>query len=77
MFGPLLKIWENYELYIYPYIRDAKFINMLEDLIKKNHKNNLSNLFDVLHYFFSSSVIFEDHHNEHWYKNLISKISHL
>ncbi len=77
IFGQLDKIWREYEIYLFPYIKAAKALSMIEDIINKNHKNNLDNIFHVLNCFFRGDQIFPDNVTEGWNKELTLKLNHL
>jgi hypothetical protein len=61
IFGLLDKIWKDYEIYLYPYIKAIKGLSIIEDVIKKTHFNNLSNIFHVLSCFFKNESVFPDY----------------
>jgi hypothetical protein len=77
IFSMLDKIWKDYEVYLYPYIKEIKRISILEDVIKKTHHNNLCNIFHVLSCFFNSQQAFAESNNENWNKDLQLKLNHL
>jgi hypothetical protein len=72
------KIWENFEIYLFPYAKSAKGINLIEDMIKKTQNNNINNVFKMLDWFFKGEDTFpEAGSSEQWNKELTAKLGHL
>jgi hypothetical protein len=59
-FGNIEKIWRDFEVNLFPYSKSVKAIVIIEDVIKKTHKNNLDNVFHVLGAFFNGRPVFPD-----------------
>lgn len=48
----LEKVWKDYEIYLFPYVKQVKGLSIIEDVIRKTHKTNLDNVFHVMNCFF-------------------------
>jgi hypothetical protein len=59
IFGQLTtKIWNDLDVHLYPYIKSAKVLAIIDELIMKTHKVNLENVIQVLKCFFDGSEPF-------------------
>ncbi len=59
IFGQLTaKIWRDLDVHLYPYIKSAKALAIIDELIKKTHKVNLENVIQVVRSFFDGSEPF-------------------
>ena len=52
------KIWNNLDVHLYPYIKSAKVLAIIDELIMKMHKVNLENVIQGLISFFDGSEPF-------------------
>lgn len=41
--GPMLKVWEQKETYLFPYVAKTKMITIIEEGLNKMHKINIQN----------------------------------
>lgn len=60
IFGMIDKIWKNFDIYLFPYIKTVKGLSIIEDVINKTHYNNLENIFSVINCFFRNEVAFPE-----------------
>lgn len=60
IFSMIDKIWKNYEIYLFPYIKTVKGLSIIEDVINKTHFNNLENIFSVINCFFRNETAFPE-----------------
>ena len=77
IFGALEKVWKDYEIYLFPYVKQVKGLSIIEDVIKKTHKTNLDNVFHVMSCFFRGDQVFPDQMTDAWNKELTLKLNHL
>lgn len=77
IFSMLEKIWSDYEIYLFPYIKTMKSLSIIEDVIKKTHHNNFCNIFHVVSCFFKNEPAFPEYQSEPWNKDLNLKLNHL
>lgn len=71
------KIWKAPEIYLYSYVKQVKAISIIEDLIKKTHYNNITNLVEVFNCFFRNKQPFSDFATDNWNKEFTSKLNHI
>ena len=77
IFGQLTsKIWHNLDVHLYPYIKSAKGLAIIDELIMKTHKINLENVIQVVGSFFDGSEPFPLERDP-WKKDLVTKLNHL
>ncbi len=70
----LQKHWDNYELYLFPYVKQVKGIGVLQDVIKRTHKVNIDNVMHVLMCFFRNEQPFPEFSQQQWNKELTHKL---
>jgi len=56
----LEKVWKNYDIYLFPYVKTVKGLSIIEDVINKTHFNNLENIFSVMNCFFRDEPAFPE-----------------
>lgn len=77
IFGQLSsKIWNDLDVHFYPYIKSAKALAIIDELIMKTHKVNLENVIQVVRSFFDGSEPFPLE-GDPWKKELVTKLNHL
>jgi hypothetical protein len=52
------KIVPNHDIYLYPYVKSAKGLPIIDELISKTHKNNFYNIMHVLQCYFDGTEPF-------------------
>eukprot|EP00347_Sterkiella_histriomuscorum_P003316 403364752 len=78
IFGMMDKIWKNFDIYLFPYVKTIKGLSIIEDVINKTHFNNLQNIFSVINCYFRNEVAFpEFQQTDSWCKDFNLKLIHL
>lgn len=57
---PIRKVWENYDIYLYPYMSKIKQLPLVEDQIQKTQFINIGNVFHVFEKFMNGAKVFPD-----------------
>ena len=77
IFGMLDKIWKDFELNLFPYVKQVKGLVLLEDQIRKSHMNNLNNVFHVITCMFKGQPPFQDQATEPWYQEMSARLNQI
>ena len=70
-------IWKDFEIYIFPYSKTAKGLNLIDDMIKKTQYNNIENVIKVFDWFFKGQDPFPEATGEPWNKDFSTRLTHL
>lgn len=75
---PMQKIWEQYEIHLYPYISKIKLLTLVDDGIKQTHLTNIGNVIHAFNAFVSGTHAFpeREERKEPWLNDFNGKLEH-
>ena len=76
IFAPQVrKIWEMFDLFLYPYLSKIRLMSIVEDQLKKVHNINITNIIETFLAFMTGEQAFPDSESENWNKELNQKLA--
>mmetsp|Transcript_28275 Transcript_28275/g.42812 ORF Transcript_28275/g.42812 Transcript_28275/m.42812 type:complete len:91 (+) Transcript_28275:1989-2261(+) len=64
------KVWNSFEIFLYPYLQKMKLLNIAQDSIRNVHKTNIQNVIETLMAFMTGKIAFPNSESENWNKEL-------